>query len=398
MALNGIDVSNWQNGIDLSVVTADFVICKATEGTYYISPDCARQVEQAKGAGRLTGVYHYINGAGAEAEADFFLANIANWVGNTVLCADWEAGGNSAWGDLDYLRRFCQRIIDRTGVIPMVYASQSVFPWGTAEALNAGCWVAQYADNSITGYQDAPWNEGAYGCAIRQYSSSGRLDGYGGNLDLNKFYGDAGAWMKYACPVGATPEPAPTPVEPPASGGPQGNTVDLVAGVMRGDYGNGDDRSLALGSRYHKVQSVVNHILTADASTLADEVWAGEYGNGDLRKAVLGARYDEVMAVVNGGGTGTLYTVVSGDTLSGIAVRFGVTWQAIASANGIADANVIYPGQRLTIPSGGSTYTVVSGDTLSGIGAKLGVDWHAIAAKNGIASPYVIYPGQVLSV
>ena len=33
--LNGIDVSNWQKGINLAAVPADFVICKATQGTTY---------------------------------------------------------------------------------------------------------------------------------------------------------------------------------------------------------------------------------------------------------------------------------------------------------------------------------------------------------------------------
>ena len=42
MALNGIDISNYQAGINLSVVPCDFVICKATEGTYYVNPDCNR--------------------------------------------------------------------------------------------------------------------------------------------------------------------------------------------------------------------------------------------------------------------------------------------------------------------------------------------------------------------
>jgi LysM repeat protein len=42
------------------------------------------------------------------------------------------------------------------------------------------------------------------------------------------------------------------------------------------------------------------------------------------------------------------------------------------------------------------TYTVVKGDTLSGIGAKTGVAWKTIASLNGISSPYIIRPGQVL--
>lgn len=42
------------------------------------------------------------------------------------------------------------------------------------------------------------------------------------------------------------------------------------------------------------------------------------------------------------------------------------------------------------------SYTVVHGDTLSGIGAKVGVNWHTIASLNGLVSPYTIYPGNVL--
>jgi LysM repeat protein len=54
---------------------------------------------------------------------------------------------------------------------------------------------------------------------------------------------------------------------------------------------------------------------------------------------------------------GQAYTVVSGDTLSSIAARFGTDVSSIAAANGIADVNVIYAGQSLTIPTGGATQT-----------------------------------------
>ena len=115
MALNGIDVSNWQKGINLSSVPSDFVICKATQGTTYVSPDCARQVEQAAGAGKLIGTYHYISGSGAVAEADFYLDNIKNWIGKYMLCLDWEKEQNSQWGNTSYLKQVAQRIIERTG-------------------------------------------------------------------------------------------------------------------------------------------------------------------------------------------------------------------------------------------------------------------------------------------
>lgn len=101
------------------------------------------------------------------------------------------------------------------------------------------------------------------------------------------------------------------------------------------------------------------------------------------------------------------YTVVAGDTLSGIAARYGTTYQALAALNGIADPNKIYPGQVLKIkgsapapkpaakPTAG-TYTVKKGDTLSGIAAKYGTTYQQLAKINGIPDPNKIYPGQVI--
>lgn len=96
------------------------------------------------------------------------------------------------------------------------------------------------------------------------------------------------------------------------------------------------------------------------------------------------------------------YTVVSGDTLSAIGAKFGVSYEAIAQANGISDPNRINAGQVLVIPTNQASavnypkYTVRSGDSLSSIGALTGVNWPTIASLNGITAPYVIFPGQVL--
>lgn len=102
---------------------------------------------------------------------------------------------------------------------------------------------------------------------------------------------------------------------------------------------------------------------------------------------------------------GGTYTVVSGDTLSGIASRFGTTVAALVSLNGITNPNLIYPGQVLRVAGGGAapapaaggqSYTVVRGDTLSGIAQRFGTSWQTLAAINGLADPNKIYPGQVL--
>lgn len=350
--MNGIDISNWQNGINLDAVPYDFIIAKATQGKTYVSTDCARQVEQARARGKLFGVYHYIDGSGAIGEADFFIDNIKNWVGEGMLCLDWESNQNSAWGNEDYLRQVAQRVIDRTGIPPVIYVQQSrmaqVKP--IADALNCALWIAQYANMNATGYQDAPWNEGAYSCAIRQYSSCGRLSGYSGNLDLNKAYMDAAAWKKYANPSGGASAPSPAPSKPSASA-PSGSTLDLVYHIVTNDI-NGDARRDYCGSRYDEVQGFINDTHDASASTLAKWIRAGKYGNNPVRQTVIeacGGKYREAQDIINGKGKQTTYVVKSGDTLSGIAAKFGTTYQAIAAKNGISNPNLIYPGQVLKI-------------------------------------------------
>ncbi|OFK25343.1 GH25 family lysozyme [Olsenella sp. HMSC062G07] len=348
MSLSGIDISNWQPDIDAGAVAGDFVICKATEGTGYVSPSCDKQYQAAKKAGKKLGAYHYANGGDYKAEADFFIKNVKGYIGEAILVLDWESQGNPKFNsgkDKAWVKGWCDYVYQQAGVKPLVYISASYRNLVSGIG-DYGLWIAQYADNNTTGYQDTPWNEGAYSCAIRQYSSHGRISGYGGNLDLNKFYGDRAAWDKYANPGGAKhPE---TPAQKPAASSPSGSTLDLAAAVMRGEYGSGDARKQKLGNRYSEVQDFINHIATASASTLASEVKAGKYGNGDERRQVLGSRYDEVQAIVNGGGA-KKYTVKSGDTLSGIAAKYGTTYQAIAKKNGISDPNKIYSGQVLKI-------------------------------------------------
>lgn len=200
MTLNGIDISNYQRGININAVPCDFVIVKSTEGTGYTSPSFNSQINAAANAGKLLGVYHYINGVGAQAEMQHFYNVIKPWIGKAIICLDWEAGGNAAWGRVDYLRQCIEAIKNLTGQTIMVYAGpyQSDV-WAVANSLGCRTWKAQYASNAnIYGYQAAPWNEGAYHCDIRQYSGAGRLDGYGGDLDLDKAYITAEEWNQIA--------------------------------------------------------------------------------------------------------------------------------------------------------------------------------------------------------
>lgn len=93
------------------------------------------------------------------------------------------------------------------------------------------------------------------------------------------------------------------------------------------------------------------------------------------------------------------HTVKSGETLSGIAAKYGTTYQHLAQINGINNPDLIYAGQVLKIDGAAApskTYTVKGGDTLSGIAAKYNTTYQRLAQINGISNPDLIHPGQVI--
>ena len=92
----------------------------------------------------------------------------------------------------------------------------------------------------------------------------------------------------------------------------------------------------------------------------------------------------------------SVYIVKSGDTLSGIAEKYGTTYQELAKINNIENPNLIYPGEEIRIPSNNTSivYTVKPGDTLSGIAEKYGTTYQELAKINNIENPNLIYPGE----
>lgn len=350
MAMNGIDISDYQRGIDLTKVPFDFMICKATEGTSIVHGTCDPYIQTCKKLGKLWGFYHFMNGEDPVKQADYFYANCKNYFGEGIPVLDYEMYGRIGTAGA---KKFLDRIYELTGVRCIVYMSRSVCTeedWSKI-APNHALWVAQYANNDATGYQSDPWLPcGGFGawdsCAIHQYSSHGRLDGYNGNLDLDIAYMTPEAWKKFANPGGVkVPEAKP---DAPAASEPSGSTLDLVYHVLKNGI-NDQARRDCCGTRFREVQDFINHIYEASTDTLASEALAGRYGNDLVRKTVLeacGGRYGEVQDVINGN-TAKTYTVQPGDTLSGIAAKLGTTYQALAQKNGIANPDRIYPGQKI---------------------------------------------------
>lgn len=220
MTLNGIDISNWQPEINLANVPADFVIMKVTQGIDYVSPVCDVQYTSAKSATKLRGLYHYADGSGAKAEAQYFLDNIKGYIGETLLVLDWE--GDVVSQGVSYAKTWLDYVYAQTKTKPIIYMNKSTtnaYDWSSVSS-DYALWGAQYASNVSTGYQDDPWNDsdswGSWSTpTIFQYSSHGKLDGYDGNLDLDKFYGDSTTWAKLISDTsggGDTPTTSAVPI------------------------------------------------------------------------------------------------------------------------------------------------------------------------------------------
>ena len=99
----------------------------------------------------------------------------------------------------------------------------------------------------------------------------------------------------------------------------------------------------------------------------------------------------------------SVYTVQPGDTLIGIASRYGVSQSALMSANYLYNPNYIYAGMRMQIPRAAyvpsyGNYVVRYGDTLSGIAVRHGTTGYALMIANNIPNSNLIYAGMRLNV
>ncbi|WP_435105811.1 LysM peptidoglycan-binding domain-containing protein [Arhodomonas sp. AD133] len=156
---------------------------------------------------------------------------------------------------------------------------------------------------------------------------------------------------------------------------------------------------------------------------LSTLVWSGEkfvpadYGlrmpaaePARLRRALAGVPLDRRYAEQR---PDQRHRVRSGESLSRIAAKYGVSTLALVAANGLANPNHIRAGQSLRIPragdeprslaslpvaEGGARYTVSRGDTLASIGRRFGIGVDELVAANDLANPDLIRPGQTLTV
>lgn len=243
MAIYTVDVYSGSSDSIIRDSHAQGVIVKATQGTSYVNPRCNHQYELAGQLGKLRGLYHYAGGGNPEAEAQYFINNIKNYVGKAVLILDWESYQNASWGNTSWARRFVDEVHRLTGVWCLIYVQESAL-WQVVNcAKDCGVWVAKYASmnwNSWT-LPDMSVSSGAFAC----------LTGWqftGGDMDRSIFYLDANAWNKIASGDGT------------------------IANQVTNGWVNNND----------KWQYFENNIAVKNAWRLVDKLWYYLDGSGNL--------------------------------------------------------------------------------------------------------------------
>lgn len=324
MSKLGVDVSSWQTIIDWAKLKAqgvEYAIIRAGFGSSIAQKDTKFEshIKGALAAGIKVGVYWfgyaYSAGIGRK-EADICHEVIKTYKDKITLPVfyDWEydsmkyANANGVYPDAELITditiAFMERITElgyQTGYYTNYDYLKNKYNYDRLK--NYNLWFAYYNDNKPD-----------YDCIIQQYTSTGQLNGYNGNLDLNRVYKDFGQAEN------SQPKPEVKPTEPAQ--------------------------------------------------------------------------------------TETVYTVKSGDTLSGIAAKYGTTWKVLTDYNKIENPNLIYAGQKIKIPGGKApmpakketVYTVKKGDTLSSVAKKYGTTYQKLASYNGIGNPDLIFDGQEIRI
>ena len=324
--IKGIDVSHWQGTIDWDRVKAagiKFAIIKAggSDAGFYTDSKWEANYTGAKSAGIPIGAYYFVGrdcvtAAAGKADAERFIKILNGKQLEYPVYMDNEAQPASAKaGITEAAIAFCETM-EAAGYFVGIYGSavsgfQERMDDSKLKAYSH--WVAQYASKCTY--------SGEYG--IWQYSSTGRVDGIKGNVDMDYGYIDYPSIIKNGGFNGyekTTADKNKSGEDKPTS---KKSVDELAAEVINGKWGNGEERKKKLtsaGYDYSVVQARVNEILSGKSTSTP-------------------VTYET-------------YTVVKGDTLWGIAAKklgSGARYKEIKTLNGLS-SDTIYAGQKLKIP------------------------------------------------
>lgn len=247
---HGIDVSHWQGAIDWEQVKSsgiDFVIVKAggSDAGFYTDSKFEENYNGAKAAGLMVGAYYFVGkycttGNDGYCDAVRFLKIVEGKSFDLPLFIDIElTSSTKRTGATDAIIEFCNEI-EKAGYQSGVYASKSFFTdrFEDCRLSNINHWIAQYNTECTYNGNYMMW----------QKSSTGSVPGVHGNVDLDELYDNSLTNNDDSCIVKY-----------------KRVTKAIVNAVIRGDYGNGEERKQRLaeaGYDYAAVQKAVNKALS----------------------------------------------------------------------------------------------------------------------------------------
>ena len=331
--VSGIDVSYWEAGIDWKKVRGDgirFVFIKATEGEQYVDPTFDDNWLGARSVGILRGAYHFFHpNMNPVKQAEKFLQVIRGMDDDGELppVLDLEVTDNqSNQTIIERAKAWMDRVQQNLGVAPIIYSNPGFLKYNFSVpgggppfwTRNHMLWIANY------GQPEPSLPPGWLGWSFWQHSETGKVNGINASVDMDWFNGSVENLYRLAGEQ--LPGPSTYRVK-------RGDTLQSISDQF------GVSLSELVSANAQLIQP--NMDLNIPDSTTPPTRTATEAAP---EPGPAGTGADDSAA------SPRTYTVRSGDTLSGIALKYGTTYGTIAQLNGIAPPYLIVPGQVLKIP------------------------------------------------
>lgn len=360
----GIDISEFQGEIDFeevrrSGIEAVYIRVGAGE---YTDEYFAENYERAKAAGLKIGFYHYVTARSVDEgrrQARFFASLAAGREPDMRLAMDFEYFGSLSVSQINAISEaYLDELTALTRREAVIYSdlsnARNIFSRALAEKYPL--WAAQYGADEPSA--NGKWRE----WVGFQYTDEGRVGGIYGNVDRNIF--TEGIFLSDSWRIDGEKR---TTV--------RARTRTLTVYVRAGD---------TLWAIAREYGTTVEAIARENRIVDPNRIFAGE-----RLRITLPAR----------GSGEEIYNVRRGDTTISIAGKFGVTLSALEDRNGLERGEMIYAGDKLSIPGAGMSgefYVVRPGDTLFYISRRTGVPIRTLVGINRIKDPDLIYAGEHL--
>ncbi|MDU6236773.1 MAG: GH25 family lysozyme [Enterococcus faecalis] len=323
----------------------------------------------------------------AKTTMDYFLPRIQT-PKNSIVALDFEHGASSDVNANTETILYGMRRIKQAGYTPMYYSYkpftlQYVDYQRIIKEFPNSLWIAAYPSYEVTPEPLYAYFPSMEGIGIWQFTSTYIAGGLDGNVDL----------------IGIT-DSGYTDTNKPETDTPATDAGEEIEKIPNSDVKVGDTVKVKFNVEAWATGEAIPDWVKGN-SYIVQEVTESRVllegilswiSKGDIELLPDAATVPDKLPEAT-------HVVQYGETLSSIAYQYGTNYQTLAALNGLTNPNLIYPGQILKVNGSvvSNIYTVQYGDNLSSIAAKLGTTYQTLAALNGLANPNLIYPGQTLS-